>query len=60
MDYISLSLQMSVLFWCLFVCFYGGHYFEDTLKTPEFVMLFDNINPEMVQPNKPSLGKKQL
>lgn len=26
-----------------------GHYFQDT----EFMTLFNNINPELVQPNKP-------
>lgn len=48
---------MSVLFWCLFVflvVIVWQRCFEDALKTSEFVMLFNNINPEMVQPNKPS------
>lgn len=50
-DYITVSLQMSVLFSCL--CLSGGRCVGTLFSNTEFMRLFNNINPEKVQPNKP-------
>lgn len=43
---------MSVLFWCL--CLSGGRCVGTLFSNTEFMRLFNNINPELVQPNKPN------